>query len=75
MWDLVKGRCTYTAKLEAEAESVAFCPEDGGTRYALLAGSAVTLHGVQGGEGEQGRGGGGPVGWAARAERCTSHAA
>lgn len=51
MWDLVKGRCTYTSKLEAEAEAVAFCAEDGGERYALLCGSRVTLHSVQGGEG------------------------
>ncbi|KAL4422432.1 hypothetical protein ABPG75_008629 [Micractinium tetrahymenae] len=51
MWDLVKGRCTYTSRLEAEAEGVAFCAEDGGERYALLCGARVTLHSVQGGEG------------------------
>ena len=48
MWDLVKGRCTYTSKLEAEAEAVAFSREDGGARYALLAGSSLTLHSVAG---------------------------
>jgi hypothetical protein len=48
MWDLVKGRCTYTSKLEAEAEAVAFSQEDGGARYALLAGSSLTLHSVAG---------------------------
>ncbi|KAL4436114.1 hypothetical protein ABPG77_005562 [Micractinium sp. CCAP 211/92] len=51
MWDLVKGRCTYTSKLEGEAEAVAFCAEDGGERYALLCGASVTLHDVQGGAG------------------------
>jgi hypothetical protein len=48
MWDLVKGRCTYTSKLEAEAEAVAFSQEDGGARYALLAGTSLTLHSVAG---------------------------
>ncbi|KAL4855055.1 p21-activated protein kinase-interacting protein 1-like [Chlorella vulgaris] len=51
MWDLVKGRCTFTAKLEVEAEAVEFSTEDGGTRYALLCGTRITLHGVQGEEG------------------------
>lgn len=46
MWDLVKGRCTYTARLEAEAEAVHFCGEDGGARYALLCGTLLTLHSV-----------------------------
>lgn len=48
MWDLVKGRCTYTVRLEAEAEAVAFCEEDGGARYALLAGQRVSVHSVAG---------------------------
>ena len=26
MWDLVKGRATFSTKLEAEAEGVAFSP-------------------------------------------------
>jgi WD40 repeat protein len=26
MWDLVKGRCTYTAKLDAEGDNLQFCP-------------------------------------------------
>lgn len=51
MWDLVKGRCTYTTKLEAEAEAVAFSQEDGGLRYAMLCGSQLTVHSVQGGTG------------------------
>ena len=46
MWDLVKGRCTYTVRLEAEAEAVSFCAEDGGARYALLCGTLITLHSV-----------------------------
>ena len=46
MWDLVKGRCTYTVRLEAEAEAVHFCQEDGGARYALLCGTLLTLHSV-----------------------------
>lgn len=45
MWDLVKGRCTYTVRLEAEAEAIAFCGAD---RYALLCGALVTLHGLEG---------------------------
>lgn len=48
MWDLVKGRCTYTSRLEAEADAVAFSGEDGGSRYALLCGARVTLHSVGG---------------------------
>ena len=63
MWDLVKGRCTYTTRLEVEAEGVAFCPEGGGTRYALLCGAALSLHSVQGDEGGCWEGGG----WAAAA--------
>lgn len=46
MWDLVKGRCTYTVRLESEAEAVHFCQEDGGARYALLCGTLLTLHSV-----------------------------
>ena len=44
MWDLVKGKCTFIAKLESEAEGVAFSPS--GARYALRAGPRVTLHSV-----------------------------
>ena len=51
MWDLVKGRCTYTVRLEAEAETVAFSEEDGGARYALLCGSLLSLHSVGGAPG------------------------
>lgn len=48
MWDMVKGRCTFTTKLEAEAEGVAFAP--GGGSYALLTGLQVSLRGVAGAE-------------------------
>ncbi|CAG9461491.1 unnamed protein product [Pedinophyceae sp. YPF-701] len=46
LWDLVRGRCQYTSKLEAEADAVRFLPA--GTRYALLAGPALTLQDVEG---------------------------
>lgn len=46
LWDLVKGRCTYTAKLEAEGEIVEFGPL--GTDYVLVSGKKVTIHGVDG---------------------------
>lgn len=39
MWDLAKGRCQYTARLEAEAEAVLFGPL--GRDYLLQAGSKV----------------------------------
>ncbi len=42
MWNLVKGRCTYTAKLEAEAETVAFSRS--GDAYRLLCGNRITVH-------------------------------
>ena len=51
MWNLVKGRCTYTSRLPAPADALAFAP--GGGRYALLSGSCVALHAADGG-GEQG---------------------
>lgn len=47
MWDLARGRCTYTAVLGAEeAEGVHFTPD--GDMYALMVGSKVTVHGVEG---------------------------
>ncbi|PNH09208.1 Lipoyl synthase, chloroplastic [Tetrabaena socialis] len=52
MWSLAKGRCTYTAKLEAEAEAVAFSRS--GDHYSLLCGNRITVH--------WGRTGGGEVG-------------
>lgn len=50
MWDLVKGRSTFSTKLEAEAEEVHFSPS--GATYALLCGSRVTLHAIGAGQGE-----------------------
>ena len=41
MWNLVKGRCTYTTRLEAEAEAVAF--SHSGDAYSLLAGSRISV--------------------------------
>lgn len=41
MWNLVKGRCTYTAPLEEEAQHVAFDSEGG--MYALLTGNKLTV--------------------------------
>lgn len=45
LWDLVKGRTTYSSKLEKEADGVLFSPS--GTKYALRAGSRVTVLPVQ----------------------------
>jgi len=39
MWNLLKGRCSYTAKLEMEGDAVRFAP--GGDAYALICGSKV----------------------------------
>ncbi len=39
MWNLLKGKCSYTAKLEIEGEGVQFSP--GGEAYALMCGSKV----------------------------------
>lgn len=39
MWNLLKGRCSYTAKLEVEGDAVRFSP--GGDAYALICGSKV----------------------------------
>ncbi len=39
MWNLIKGKCSYTAKLEVEGEVVSFTP--GGEAYALLHGNKV----------------------------------
>ncbi len=39
MWNLLKGRCSYTAKLEVEGEAVHFSP--GGDAYALVCGNKV----------------------------------
>ncbi|GAB4814604.1 hypothetical protein N2152v2_001650 [Parachlorella kessleri] len=49
MWDLVKGRSTFTTKLDSEADGVKFAP--GGATYALMCGSQVTLHAVGGAQG------------------------
>ena len=42
MWNLAKGRCSYTAKLEVEGDSVQFSPS--GESYSLTCGSKVTVH-------------------------------
>jgi WD40 repeat protein len=42
MWNLAKGRCSYTAKLEVEGDDVQFSPS--GEAYALTCGSKVTVH-------------------------------
>jgi hypothetical protein len=39
MWNLLKGKCSYTAKLELEGEIVAFTP--GGEEYVLVCGKQV----------------------------------
>lgn len=49
MWDLVKGRSTFSSKLESEGECVLFSPS--GQTYALLCGSRVTLHAIGGSKG------------------------
>ncbi|GLC45171.1 hypothetical protein PLESTB_000427800 [Pleodorina starrii] len=46
MWNLAKGRCTYTAPLETEADEVAFL--EGGETYFLIAGNRITVHGTSG---------------------------
>eukprot|EP00887_Chlorella_sp_A99_P003281 scaffold9.g3281.t1 len=46
MWNLVKGRCTYTTRLPAPADAVTFSPS--GDRYALLLGDAVAVHSTAG---------------------------
>lgn len=44
LWDLVKGRATFTTKVEHEPDGVAFAP--GGRRYAVQAGSVVVVRDV-----------------------------
>lgn len=39
MWNLLKGRCSYTATLEIEGDMVEFLPS--GDAYALVCGSQV----------------------------------
>ncbi|KAG2444218.1 hypothetical protein HYH02_009156 [Chlamydomonas schloesseri] len=46
MWNLVKGRCTYTTRLEAEAEGVAFSHT--GDAYSLLSGSRISVFSTDG---------------------------
>lgn len=57
LWDLVKGRVTFSTKVETEADNVEFSPS--GTRYALQAGSLVVVKPVSnaGGGGEDGNDG------------------
>ena len=42
MWNLTKGRCSFTTKLPADAEIVKFFPE-GGESYALALGSVMEI--------------------------------
>ncbi|GAX81518.1 hypothetical protein CEUSTIGMA_g8946.t1 [Chlamydomonas eustigma] len=46
MWNLVKGHCPYTAKLELEGEAVLFSPNE--EDYSLLCGSQITVHNAAG---------------------------
>lgn len=46
LWDLVKGRCSYQTKLDAEADIVRFGSL--GTDYAIAAGGKVAVHSVGG---------------------------
>ncbi|GFR40822.1 hypothetical protein Agub_g1445, partial [Astrephomene gubernaculifera] len=46
MWNLTKGRCTYTAKLDAEAEVVAFSRS--GEAYSLICGNKISVHSTAG---------------------------
>ena len=44
MWELTRGRCTYTTKLAGPPEGMAFSPS--GLAYAIAVGDALTVHGV-----------------------------
>lgn len=44
IWDLVKGRSTFTTKLPQAAEAITFSPS--GDVYALLAGAVLSMHSV-----------------------------
>lgn len=63
LWDLVKGRTTFTTKVEGGADGVAFSPS--GQLYALMSGSTVAVRPVAGG--------GEPSGKAAAAGVVLSH--
>ena len=45
LWDLATGRCAYQAPLGGEGLAVEFL--EGGSRYAVAVGAAVTLHSTQ----------------------------
>lgn len=45
LWDLAVGRCAYQAPLGGEGLAVEFL--EGGSRYAVAVGAAVTLHSTQ----------------------------
>eukprot|EP00245_Coleochaete_scutata_P012247 TRINITY_DN4724_c0_g1_i1.p1 TRINITY_DN4724_c0_g1~~TRINITY_DN4724_c0_g1_i1.p1 ORF type:complete len:448 (-),score=83.53 TRINITY_DN4724_c0_g1_i1:145-1488(-) len=49
MWDLIKGRCTYTTRLAEEGELVAFMPQSG-KEYTLATGSNVKLFSAESGK-------------------------
>lgn len=48
LWDLVKGRTTFQSKLDIEADQICFSPS--GTKYALRAGTRVTIFPVDKGD-------------------------
>ncbi len=48
LWDLVKGRTTFQSKLDIEADQISFSPS--GTKYALRAGTRVTIFPVSKGD-------------------------
>lgn len=50
LWDLVKGRTTFQSKLDIEADQICFSPS--GAKYALRAGTRVTIFPVSSDEGQ-----------------------
>eukprot|EP00878_Enallax_costatus_P038053 GHUV01043191.1.p1 GENE.GHUV01043191.1~~GHUV01043191.1.p1 ORF type:complete len:211 (+),score=21.62 GHUV01043191.1:406-1038(+) len=44
MWNLAKGRCSYTAKLDVEADHIGFSAD--GESYALLCDKLITINSV-----------------------------
>lgn len=52
LWDLVKGRATFTTKVEGIADSVSFSPS--GSAYSIVCGSVVTIKSLEvGGQNEE----------------------
>lgn len=46
MWNLTKGRCSFTTKLPSEAEIVKFFPQSGES-YALVLGTALEIRNAE----------------------------